>query len=369
MRFPRIGSRRSDSLASHPGHLAMETSRDAPLNAATTETSPVRQDGLSSCPSSSQPENHVVPGDMDLKLKRQPYSQAGEADDMLLGADLGLQDAGYLSAEETRFLEEFPRWKQEREVVITKLRALADDTHTTHKTFTKAGVVANSITVVSGVLSMLGLALTPVTAGGSLIFTVAGQGVGLTASVISIVADLLENSHTENTRALSSPLAPSSDRACQEDTGGQTARYARASGELVYKCGSTFQVIRNHARALRLAKAHPHLVPAARHLRTVGHVSGSVGRQVKKAFKDTALIMSRKALLKSGAAAVLSLSLDVFGLWEKLKALEDKEGTELADQLRDQALELEEELSQRMELYEMLWQKKLLREERLRGHP
>ncbi|XP_004845778.1 apolipoprotein L6 [Heterocephalus glaber] len=287
---------------------------------------------------------------------------------MPLGTDLGLQDGGDLSAEEIRFLEEFPRWKQEQKVVIAKLRALADVTDTAHKNFTKANVVANSITIVSGVLSMLGLALTPVTAGGSLIFTAAGQGVRLTASVISIVTDLLENSHTEDTRIHCSHLAPSRDRACQEGTGGQSAPYVRASGELVYKCGSTFEVIRNHTRALRLAKAHPHLVPAAKHFRTAGRISGSVGRHVKKAFKLTPLTMSQKALLQSGVVGVLSLGLDVFNLWEKLKALEDKESTELAEQLRDQALELEEELSQATEKYERLQHKKHLREERLRGH-
>lgn len=303
---------------------------------------------------------------MDLKTERRSDTQDGAEDDAPLGPDLGPPDDGDLSAEEIKFLEEFPRWKQEQEEVIEKLYALAEDTDATHKKFTKTNMVAKAIGMVSGVSSVLGLALTPVTAGGSLILTSASQGVGLTATVISTVADLWENSHNEKTSAQSSHLVPSRDREFQEGAGGQMASYVRASGEIVYRCGSTCEVIRKHARALRLAKAHPHLVSAAKHLRNAGQVSGPVHRHVQKAFKDTALTMSKNSLRASGAFALLSFGQDVFDFWKMLRELKDTQGTELAKKLRGKALELEEELLKRTEKYEMLQEKKLKREESLK---
>lgn len=337
--------------------MNMQSSRDAALNNAETETAPVCYDGLSFRPSRSQGENHVAPEDMDWKLERQPESHSGEEDGMPLGAGSELQDHGELSAEDIKFLEEFPRWKKEQEEVIVKLRAFIDDVNSAHQKFTKTSVVANSASVISGAASVLGLALAPVTAGGSLILTTAGQGVGLAASVVNIVTDLMENSYTNNTRTQSSRLAPPRGGTLQEDTGGQSASYVRASGEVVCKCGSTFEVIRSHIRALRLAKAHPHLVPAAKRLRTASQVSGSIHRHAHKAFKDTALVMSQKALLKSGLCAALSLGYDMFNLQGKLKELKDKEGTELAEELKSQVLELQEEIFQMQEKYEALQQK------------
>ncbi|XP_023574746.1 apolipoprotein L6-like [Octodon degus] len=347
----------------------MQSSRDGPLNNAAAEPALVCQDDLSSCPSRSQPANHVVPGDVDLKLERQPDIHAGEEDDTPLDIGLELQDDGELSAEEIQFLEEFPRWEKEQEKVIAKLHALADDADSTHQKFTKTSVVAGSTSVISGVVSVFGLALAPLTAGGSLILMTAGQGVGLAASVINIVTDLMENSHTNNIRTQSNQLVPPHDGTFQKDTGGQMASYVRASGEIVYKCGTSFEVIRKHIHALRLAKAYPHLVPAARHLKTAGQVVGPVGRHVHKAFKDTALVMSQKALLKSGACTIFSLGYDTYNLQEKLMELKDKKVTELAEELRSHVLELKEEIFQMKEKYKALQQKKSLREGRLKKSP
>nr|XP_013008471.1 apolipoprotein L6 [Cavia porcellus] len=286
-----------------------------------------------------------------------PDRQAGEE-----YAGWRAQDDEELSAEEIEFLEMFPKWKQQQEMVIAELYKLAHDADTAHQKFTKANVTANCFSVASGLVSVMGLALAPVTGGGSLILTAAGQGVGLTAGIINIVTDVWENSSTENTRTRFSHLVPSSDGAFQEDIGGEgAASYVRASGEVIYKCGSAFEVIRQNVRALRLANAYPHLLPAAKQLRTVGQVSGPVSRHVHKAFKNTALAMSQNALLKSGALAAVSLGWDAYSLWKKLQ---DKEGTELAKELRRQASELKEEISLNMKVYEALQEKKLFREER-----
>lgn len=93
-----------------------------------------------------------------------------DEDDILPYEDVEWQD-GDLSDEERIFLEEFPILKGELEVGIRKLHTLADHVDTTHRTLTKTSIVANSIAVVSEVMSILGLVLAPAVAGGSLVYS------------------------------------------------------------------------------------------------------------------------------------------------------------------------------------------------------
>ncbi|XP_041503237.1 apolipoprotein L3-like, partial [Microtus oregoni] len=81
-----------------------------------------------------------------------------------------------------RFVEEFPQLKK-IEGNIRKLRALADHVDQVHKGCTISNVVSNTPSVVSGVLGIMGLALAPVTAGGSLLLLATGVGVGAVAIV------------------------------------------------------------------------------------------------------------------------------------------------------------------------------------------
>ncbi|XP_008588436.1 PREDICTED: apolipoprotein L6 [Galeopterus variegatus] len=279
-----------------------------------------------------------------------------DEDDISLCEDAELPD-GDLSAEEKIFLEEFPRLKQDLEVNIRKLRALADHMDTIHKTFTKTNIVANSVTVFSGVMSVLGLALAPVTAGGSLVLSAAGQSLGTAAGVTSIMTSAWEHFHNKKARAQASSLVPTLDQEVRV-AGGKEASYVMAASQIAYNCGSTIRDVKKNIRAFRTARAHPHLAKAAKRLLTTGQVSARRSRQVQKAFEGTTLVMTKNARMLGGAMATFSLGQDLAALWKDWKQLQEGARTESAEELRSQAGKLERKLAKLTQLHENLQQKK-----------
>ncbi|XP_048212212.1 apolipoprotein L6-like isoform X2 [Perognathus longimembris pacificus] len=336
----------------------MKRSRAAFLDIAKTDTSPVCED-------------HLTCGNMDLVQEQLPATQAerqleagidlqrDKEDEGPLGEAEELQDEG-LSAGDQTFLEEFPRWKQDQKRAIKKLRRLADEIDTNHQTVTKSKVVSNSAAVVSGVMTILGLALAPATAGGSLMLTAAGQGLGAIAGITNIVSNVLENSRNKKAQAQANSLVASDDWKLQA-RGGQTS-YVTAVGKIVYDCGNAVDNIRKNAQAYRLTQAHPHLAKAAKQLLKTGQVSVKSSRQVQKAFEGTALAMTRNARMLGGAVAVISLSQDVVALSNDLKQLKEGTRAELAEELRDKARELEELVAECTYHCDRLRHKKLLQE-------
>ncbi|XP_036032504.1 apolipoprotein L3-like [Onychomys torridus] len=88
--------------------------------------------------------------------------------------------------EKKKFLEVYPQVKLELEQQIRKLHTLADKIDKVHRDCTITQVVASSTGAVSGVLTILGLALAPVTAGVSLGLSATGLGLGAAAAVTSV---------------------------------------------------------------------------------------------------------------------------------------------------------------------------------------
>ncbi|XP_008841387.2 apolipoprotein L6 [Nannospalax galili] len=324
-------------------------------------------------------ENHLTHEDMDLVLEQMLDQQTGEGcksnvelqrdkDDGPLGVEEAqdgeltdeeneeLQDGDLM--DEERFLKQFPSWKQKQEESIRRLCALAEDIDTNHKTSTKTKVVTNSTAVVSEVMSLLGLALAPTTAGGSLMLTAAGQVLGAITQVTSVVTDVMNNSQNKRAQAQASRIAPRSDQEL-EDMDGEKMSYITATGEIVYKCGSTWEMVKKHIRALRQARKHPRVASAAKRLMTTGQVSARSSRQVQKAFGGTVLEMTKNARMLGGAASAFFLIQDLFNLWNDWKRLKAGERAELAEEIRSQARELEEMVSEYTHRYKRLKQKKL----------
>ncbi|XP_075863160.1 apolipoprotein L6-like isoform X1 [Microcebus murinus] len=257
----------------------------------------------------------------------------------------------HLSAEEKIFLREFPRWKQDLEVSIVGLRALAEDIDEKHKAFTKTSLAANSVAVVSGVASILGLALAPVTAGGSLLLFTAGQGLGIAAGVTSTVTSLLEHSHKKKAQAQAGNLVGIPDTEGGEDE-AKKELYASATSKII--CG--LNNMKKSLRAIENAKAHPHLAKAAKRLMTTGSISARRSREVQKAFGGTTLAMTKSVRMLGGAVAALGLGLDLAAVSRDWKQLQEGATAELADELRAQARKLENQLAELTEQYELLQQ-------------
>lgn len=328
--------------------MNMQSSRDAPLNNAETETAPVCYDDLSSRPSRSQQEDDVILGDMDLKFEMQPDDQDGEEEDAPGEADVG-QD-GELSAEEIEFLEDFPGWKLKQEQYIAALRAFAEEADRVSRTFAKKKILNKCVTVASELVSFAGLALAPATVGASLPLTVAGQGVAVLSAVWGVKTELSEKSCNDNLRARANRQVPNPDQNF-EDTGGKKMSYVSAAGQAVYKFGRAWEIINKRMHTLLPTK------PLAKPL---SYLAG-------KTLPKSILPMAKAASVSGGPVAVLSLATDVYSLRENWKKLGNEAKAELAEDLRDRAKELEDELILKSELYDTLKQKKLLREKQLTG--
>lgn len=100
----------------------------------------------------------------------------------------------------------FPQVRQELEERIGKLRTLADQVDKVHRDCTIAQVVASSTGAVSGILTVLGLSLAPMTAGASLVLSATGMGLGMAAVVTSVSTSIVEHSNSSSAKAKASDL-------------------------------------------------------------------------------------------------------------------------------------------------------------------
>ncbi|XP_023383126.1 apolipoprotein L6-like isoform X2 [Pteropus vampyrus] len=332
--------------------------KDTPLNKATTGASQIR------CQ-----ENHLTPEDTcnsltdkmstSLVPQRLLDNQAGvdlqrDEDDIALREDVEQQGRD-LTAEEKIFLEEFPNFKGELERAIRKYRDLADHIDKIHTTFTKTNVVTNSISVVSGAMSILGLALAPATAGGSLIFSAVGSGLGTVAGVTSTVTSIVKYIHNREVQARVSSQESTCDQNVKEDI--KKVFDLLMMGKSLYDYERNIEDIQKNLRAFQIARAHPHLATAAKRLLTTGQVSAQKSRQVKKAFGGTVLAMTKSSRLLNSAMFGFSLGMDLNTLRKDLGELKEGAKTELAEELRARASKLERKLTELTQLYESLQQK------------
>ena len=107
-----------------------------------------------------------------------------------------------------RFLNKFPRVKRQLEEFIGKFHELADKVEKVHKGCTISNVMAHSTGAVSSILTIVGLALTPVTMGASLVLLATGIGLGVAAGVTSVSTSIIErvkrsSTETEASRMMS----------------------------------------------------------------------------------------------------------------------------------------------------------------------
>ena len=89
-------------------------------------------------------------------------------------------------------MDAFPQVKLELEGHIGKLRTLADKVDKVHRDCTISKLVAGSTSTVSGILTLLGLTLVPVTAGISLVLLATGMGLGAAAAVTSVSSGIVD---------------------------------------------------------------------------------------------------------------------------------------------------------------------------------
>ncbi|NP_001020019.2 apolipoprotein L 7b [Mus musculus] len=254
-----------------------------------------------------------------------------------------------------RFLDAYPRVKLELEESIRMLHALADKVDKVHRDCTISRVVASSSSAVSGVLTILGLSLAPVTAGVSLALSATGLGLGAAAAVTSVSTSIVEKVSVVFAEAKASKLVPTN----KDTMKGMKEVLDQSGPRLLFLSMNSFKKlknIKNNIHAIKLTKANPSLVTNAKRLMTTGKTSTETTKQVKEAFGGTALAMTKGARIMGAATTGFFLLLDIVSLVGDSKHLHEGAKAESAAELRHQAQDLEQKLQELIRVHDSLIQ-------------
>ncbi|KAB0337482.1 hypothetical protein E2I00_011167, partial [Balaenoptera physalus] len=230
------------------------------------------------------------------------------------------------------FLNRFPRVKWELEELIGKLHALTDKVDKVHRDRTISKIVAYSTGAVSGVLTILGVALAPMTAGASLALSATGLGLGAAAAVTSVSTSIVELVSTLSAKPEVLKISP------------QTVSTTKKFTEAV-------QRIEMNIRAMETVKSNPGLAADANVFISSGIISVQSSQQEEVTFKSTALAMTKGARIVGAATAGVCLLMDVAFLVKEAKHLYEGAKTESAERLRQLARELEKKLEVLTRIY------------------
>ncbi|XP_057596431.1 apolipoprotein L2-like [Hippopotamus amphibius kiboko] len=251
-----------------------------------------------------------------------------------------------------RFLRRFPQVKRELEMLIEKLQALADNAEKVHRDCTISNVAAASAGAASGVLTILGLALAPVTAGVSLALSATGLGLGAAAAVTSVSTGIVEyvsrsSAETEASRLMSSGV----------NKWKMLLEVLKSNPQIVYTTKTFTEAVDCIEMIIQgqdSVSANPGLAPNVNVFAGTGRISVSGIQHVEGAIKGTALAMTKGARIIGAATAGVFLLVDVGFLVKESMHLHEGAKSESADRLRQQAWELERKLEELTRIYESL---------------
>ncbi|XP_004610729.3 apolipoprotein L3-like [Sorex araneus] len=263
--------------------------------------------------------------------------------------DIELQEQEFRES----FLEEFPQKKRELEDHITQLRALADKADKIHKDCTISNVVASSTGIVSGLLTIAGIGLIPMTAGMSLGLTAAGMGLGAASAVTGVATGIVEHTSMAAIEADANKLT-STDVNSEEVVKGFVTNCAPKLLPLGNKVVKNAKNIEKNIRAIKLISANRRLASQATRFMNGGRISARGARQVQKTLGGTAVAMSKGARLAGMATAGIFLLADVYSLVTDSVELHKGAEAASASRLREQALELEMKLEHLKEIHARL---------------
>ncbi|XP_072511984.1 apolipoprotein L6-like isoform X2 [Notamacropus eugenii] len=272
--------------------------------------------------------------------------------DKLFG-DIILQDDS-LSAEDKIFLKEFPEKKTELEERIQGLHAAADQIDRTHKKCAITNVIAGSASVLSGVMSILGLALVPITAGGSLILSASGIGLGAVASMTSLSSSVIERARNSAARERVSNYKGTRGQAAVAVLCREAPHVVSVAQKCVSMGNQVMEEIKKNIHAFRLAKANPCLTRTAKNFMTTGNLSTQSAQKVEKAFGGTALAMTKGSRMVSAISAGALVLVDMITFIHDLHHLLEGAKAEMAEELREQAQEMERKLEELSQAYNSL---------------
>ncbi|CAK7296900.1 Apolipoprotein L5 [Vulpes lagopus] len=258
-----------------------------------------------------------------------------------------------LSEEEKIFLYWFPLQKNKLKKNIRELHALADQVDAMHKTFTKTSLVASSSGTVSGVMSILGFALAPVTVGGSLMLSAAGLGLGVAAVATNTLTSILERNSNSAARDRASRLVPVPAMTVHDSSEERGCSEISAALLCIDKCVRAFKNLKE-LRAFQMAKANSGFMAKVNKFIAMSHIPFWRTGGLQRAVGASVMPMTKVARLLGAAGAGLSLMQDLRSLRQSWTHLEEGAKAKTAEELRAVAGALEQELDQLTQRYELI---------------
>lgn len=209
-----------------------------------------------------------------------------------------------------KFLEEFPVMEQDLEKDTEKLHVFADKVDKVHKDCLISKVVAHSTGTVSGILSVLGLALAPLTMGATLPLLATGFGLGIAAAVTHVSTSIMEQVNTSSVEIKTTQLL-SHDRkrwkVIKDVLHKSKVHIILAKKSFI----RVLEIIGKNFQFIKVIEGSPALAVKVKFFITKGKtfIHGSV--QVQKTFGGMASAMAKGARITGIVMACIGIVIDV----------------------------------------------------------
>ena len=251
-----------------------------------------------------------------------------------------------------RFLNKFPRVKRQLEEFIGKLQELADKVEKVHKGCTISNVMVHSTGAVSSILTIVGLALAPVTMGASVVLLGTGIGLGAAAAVTGVSTTIIEHVNRSSAETEASRMMSTVVKKWKV-----LLEVLKSNPHIVdttEKVTEAEQCIEMHIHALETGNANPGSAAKASVYMSTGRISVPAIQQIEAGFKATASAIAKGARIAGLATAGVLLLVDVGFLVKESKHLHDGAKAASAETLRQRARELERKLEELTQIYRRL---------------
>ncbi|XP_037371064.1 apolipoprotein L2-like [Talpa occidentalis] len=250
-----------------------------------------------------------------------------------------------------KLLQVFPHMKVKLEEHIAQLLQLADKAGKIHRDCTISNVVSNSTGIVSGILTILGLSLTPVTAGASLVLCATGMGLGIATTLTKVSTSIVEQWRMLSLKSKAQPMA--SD---QKNKGELPEQIANKD---IPKIFSLVENIINGLEDIEKCKNlnnFTKIKQAVAGLLSSKRMSAQGSRPLNIILEATPQALGKAARVMGIFSTVFFLGVDVFFLVKDSKHLHEGAKLESAETLRQQARDLERMLEMLGQIHRSLRQ-------------
>ncbi|KAM9683986.1 apolipoprotein L3-like isoform 1-T2 [Dama dama] len=251
-----------------------------------------------------------------------------------------------------RFLIKFPRVKRQLEEFVGKFHKLADEVDKVHKGCTISNLMAHSTGAVSSILTIVGLALAPVTAGASVALLATGIGLGAAAAVTQVSTTIIKHVKRSSAETEASHMMSSVVKKWKV-----LLEVLKSNPHIIdttEKVTEAVQCIEMNIYAMETGKANPGSAANANIYMRPGRISGPAIQQIEGGFRATALTITKGVQIAGLATAGIFLLVDVGLLVKESKHLHDGAKTVAAESLRQRTWELERKLEELTQIYENL---------------